>query len=973
MKKNPIYPADYPYAPIRTCGKAVTIFFVCLLPFYTQGQDFTTILDKSDPVSRLISNARYWESRGDTEQCRRLLRHALADAYLCENPARIIHSAAAITYHFTQFGEQDSVEWYARKLLDYAQQQHLPEVEMYALLIQTTSLTEKQRYHDALRCAEKARIIAKDLNDEYLEGLVMFAIGRAMCEIQQNVEESNKYLYAAQKIFEDSRDTFRVIRIAYFIAEGEKENAAKRNVQFAKIKALSLRFHDERLWMNTLRIMANYLPPEEALSTLNEALDIANQFRNSYMVQRIQVQMSEQWLKLEDYEQALHFLGLALKACKACLPDNGAQHYYAIYKAKGEDGIALYYLERLRQIEVEDQKRISEAMVEEWEARFQLREKDWFIEKQQRINCLLTAMVGLAVLLLIVSGWLMLKLRRDRKSLAKSNQIIHQQAEALRQLDEAKSRFFANVSHELRTPLSLMMAPIGTVLKSGDFSLLKNVQENGRQLLQLINGILKLAKLESNHLELRESPQQLYSLTKRIADNFESQAASHGIDYTFRFKGNKNILVLLDKDQFETMLNNLLSNALKFTPPGNGVQILLEVHSDNIRLIVSDTGRGIHPDDLPHVFDRFFQSSQPDAATEGGTGIGLALCQELAKLMQGRLWAESQLGQGSKFYFEFPKKETRADVLASDQIPESATTQLEYSEGAPDTEPAFYPATALLASTDENRPSVLVVEDHPGLREYLQHILSPYYRVVFAKNGQVALNLLQENVAPLNSGGVPHGQFQLILSDLMMPVMDGFQLLKALKNSNELRHIPVIMLTARADMQDKLNALRIGVDDYVLKPFDTEELLARMEALLRNQWQRLEFIRSEQALIAAQGSPKQDSTVGIMVSEEDQQWLAELETAVAEGISDFHFNIELLAGQLAMSRSALYRRIRQLTGLSPNEYINEVRFRQAKILLETRRYRAVKSVAYAVGMKDVKYFSQMYFNRLGVMPSAYMN
>ncbi|MBX2893173.1 MAG: response regulator [Saprospiraceae bacterium] len=536
---------------------------------------------------------------------------------------------------------------------------------------------------------------------------------------------------------------------------------------------------------------------------------------------------------------------------------------------------------------------------------------------------------------------------------------IEKQAEELRQLDKVKSNFFANVSHELRTPLTLMLGPISSMLKSGElsnrnFTYAKLAQQNGEQLLKLVGEILDLQKLESKKLELHPKPVLLYPLLKRIAAQFESLAQNKSIAFVFLYRAEKSLQIETDAAKLELVINNLLSNAMKFTSAGERVEFKAEDLAHGIRLTVTDTGKGIHPGDLPRVFDRFFQSRQADAPTEGGTGIGLALVRELSVLFGGSVSVQSPAAgeKGSAFTFEFPKIEVMG-----------AAEQLVEENPAPVGEAFAIPA--ITENDAPEKPSILLVEDNLDLRIYLQTLLSDKYRVRAAENGQAALHYLSQEIENRKSEIV-----NLVISDIMMPVMDGFQLLEKLKSDERFRHIPVVLLTARADMQDKIRALRIGVDDYLLKPFEEEELLVRVAALLeryserRRGWES----RSEEAEEAEQ-PPGSD----IRLSEHDAAWLASLETLVAAEAQNDQLSVTWLADQLHLSERHFQRRLKLLTGLSPNAYIKEVRLQEARRLLELRQVRSVKEAAWAVNFRDEKYFAQQFRERFGKYPSEMMH
>jgi DNA-binding response OmpR family regulator len=391
---------------------------------------------------------------------------------------------------------------------------------------------------------------------------------------------------------------------------------------------------------------------------------------------------------------------------------------------------------------------------------------------------------------------------------------------------------------------------------------------------------------------------------------------------------------MLDQNKFEKILNNYLSNALKFTPPNGQISVEAKQEGQHLVFAVKDSGRGIHPEDLPHVFDRFYQSNRADTPAEGGTGIGLSLSKELAQLLGGEVWAESVLGEGSSFYLRLPiiQAAVNKNVSPASVIDQEEVLTATIVESAP------------IAKQDIH---ILVVEDNKDLRDYYQIILSAY-QVTLAENGQVALNLL--NTQPLPN---------LIISDLMMPVMDGMQLLNALKSSDALRHLPVIMLTARTNRQDKIKALRFGIDDYLNKPFDEEELLVRIANLLK-------YSASRNEPLAKENSPAPSSGL----SQTEMNWLEELESYILSQLTKPGLSVANIAHEFAMSESTLLRQLKKLTGLTPNQYLREVKLNQAQMYLTNQTFRNVAEVAYQVGFKDPTSFTRSFKKRFGKAPTA---
>jgi signal transduction histidine kinase/DNA-binding response OmpR family regulator/ligand-binding sensor domain-containing protein len=522
---------------------------------------------------------------------------------------------------------------------------------------------------------------------------------------------------------------------------------------------------------------------------------------------------------------------------------------------------------------------------------------------------------------------------------------IEQQTVDLQALERLKWRFYTNITHELRTPLTLMLGPVSTLLKgktpdAPDFHLLKIAQQNGRKLYRRVSEMLDFSKLETETLVLAEKPAHITSLTSRLVGNFDSHAQFLGINLIHTIEPHPNRTILIDTDKYETIIDNLLSNALKFTTRGGSVYVSLTTPvPDRLLLTVRDNGPGIHPNDLPHVFDRYYQTKFSNTGTEGGTGIGLALCAELAKLFGGTLRVESVQGAGTAFFMEWPVTD-----VADSEPPKSAWLPMD-SEVV--SSPAFGQPTIVAASV----PRILIVEDNPDLQAFLVHLLSDAYVVQTAPNGEEAIAWLNER---------PDHPADLILSDIMMPRMDGFALLEYLKADERYSHIPVVLLTARADMSDRLRALRIGVHDYLTKPFEEEELMVRIENLLQ---------RSQIRKVAIADEPEYKPG---QMSAADATWLEELATWTQRNLASDLLNVGTLAQQMNLSERQLLRRLRQLTGMSPQQYIQELRLMAARDLLERGAYRTVAEVAYATGFGHPKVFSRAFRARFGRLPSVYI-
>lgn len=518
------------------------------------------------------------------------------------------------------------------------------------------------------------------------------------------------------------------------------------------------------------------------------------------------------------------------------------------------------------------------------------------------------------------------KIREDKK-------LIEHQAAQLKELDELKSRFFQNVSHELRTPLTLILGPLDKVLgrnklENQDFTLLKIMKENVKHLHKRINELLDLSSLDAVSMEMHPVPVQLYTFLKRTLSQFESSASVKNIRLEFNFHPDQDLTLLLDKEKMEKILFNLLSNAIKFTPENGTVAVKCRQSEGKVQLQVKDTGIGIPQEEQEKIFDRFFQASR-DQYFEG-TGIGLSLCKELAELMEGAIKVTSEPGKGSTFTLTIPAIETMEAPHVKDRSEfEDADVSIEKEA---------------LQTGDP----ILVVEDNASLRNYLKLVLEKY-NVKLAGHGKEALEILENGFSPV-----------AIITDIMMPVMDGVALLEKIRQHNRYRNIPVIMLTAVNSSTQKVEALRIGVDDYLTKPFNEEELKASLQAIIANSKNRMADNRVQAAT----------ETPGL--TEGDLAWLQEVEEIIFKNIGNPLFGIEQLADQLQISTRRLQQKIKAISGMTPKAYQREVQLEKARRILVSGACKSVSELSGIVGFSDAHYFSNLYEKRFGKKPKDYL-
>jgi signal transduction histidine kinase/DNA-binding response OmpR family regulator len=517
----------------------------------------------------------------------------------------------------------------------------------------------------------------------------------------------------------------------------------------------------------------------------------------------------------------------------------------------------------------------------------------------------------------------------------------------LKELDELKSRFFADISHEFRTPLTLILGPMDKLLAeqpqeehARQFHLVKR---NAQRLLNLINQLLDLSKLEAGKMQLEQTRADIIPLLRGLAHSFESLVESKKIALHFS-SALPHAFLDFDRDKMEQIIANLISNAIKFTPAGGTVHLEVQAAADGrqLQIEVRDTGPGIPAEHLPRVFERFHQAAETAPGGELGSGIGLALAKELAELHGGSISASNIQGGGACFRLLLPYPAAdeqptasfaEAGSLSLGSVVLNATSQVVLAPKLPQT------ASAEAAT-------LLLVEDNADMRAFIREALTDQYQVIEAADGQEGIAMALEHIP------------DLIISDVMMPRVDGLELCGALKSDERSSHIPIVLLTAKADIESRLAGLERGADDYLAKPFNRDELLLRTRNLLESRRRLRERYASLQP-----PEPAQEKDLQI-----EDAFLLKVRGILEAHLSDTEFEIDQLSRALGMSRSQLFRKIKALTGQSPSIFIRKVRLQRGRELLLTTEMN-VSEVAYEVGFSTPGYFSDAFVEAFGVRPS----
>ncbi len=550
----------------------------------------------------------------------------------------------------------------------------------------------------------------------------------------------------------------------------------------------------------------------------------------------------------------------------------------------------------------------------------------------------------------------------NRKVLKNQLKLEHEHALKLAEVDRLKSHFFTNISHEFRTPLTLIMGPSDSILKSSADEEIKNgaeiIKRNAGRLLRLINQLLDLSKLDEKKLKLHAEEANLVSFIKGIVMSFEAFAERKDLNLGIQASKN-NINLYFDRDKMEHIITNLLSNAIKFTARGGSITVkIIEKGKDTILIKISDTGIGIPESEIPKLFDRFYQVDNSQTREFEGSGLGLALTKELVELHHGTIHVESKVGnpkigkQGwTELTIELPRGEYH---LTEDEILKKPETV--ESPDLPEYEEIEIPAPSKkeIKEADENKIDktiVLIVEDNKDVREYVREILHKDYCVEEAINGEQGVRKA-EKIIP-----------DLIISDIMMPRMDGNQLTRILKNEEKTSHIPIILLTAKCEQESRIEGLETGADDYLTKPFDTDELKVRIKNLIENRRKLQEKFRKDGV------TPfREIKHFGKL----DQNFIDKVNNVIDEHLSEEEFSIEDLGKKVNMSRSQVHRKLTALTGKSPSLYMRSLRLAKAKELILAQAGN-ISEIAYSVGFSSPAYFTRCFKEEFGIPPSEILN
>lgn len=812
----------------------------------------------------------------------------------------------------------------------------------------------KGQHSEAIEYFMKSLAAYETLNDKSKISLALMHIGHTF-ELAGSYDKALEYLkrsLALNKEFADKyNEGWALVNIG--VVYGRMNEIDTALVYYKKSLEIAEEINNHRLILTCLdNIGGKYSMQkdfEKANQYLQKAYRLSEESGQNSRTVYITGNLAENYLYMGQFDSARNYgeRQLELAIFSELISEQKVAYYILaqIYDSLGDYKRAHKAL--LKYITLNDTifSRQKSEQIEALRESFETEKKEQEIENLIAINETARyrniSFAGAAISFLVLGGLLYyvqrLKNRRNRLLLEKE-----------KELDRMKSRFFANISHEFRTPLTLILSPLDNLISKIEQLEVKKqlvvMKRNAGRLLNLVNQLLDLSKIESGKLTLNISRSDVISLVKGVTMSFHSMADQKHIELDLDIFPER-LELNFDREKMETILTNLLSNAFKFTSEQGRISIHSRIETPKGKptaqgmfvIKVSDNGSGIPAEEIEQIFNRFYQSDQNQLLQQEGSGIGLALTKELVELHGGIIAAHSNHGVGTQIIVQIPMS-LRASKSADSIIAKPITTEVSITHDTLEVEEEKVQEVHL--------PLILLIEDHKDVRTYVQEILASTYRVQTAEDGEKGIASAFELIP------------DLILSDVMMPRKNGYEVCHTLKNDEKTSHIPIVLLTAKSDSEDKIEGLQTKADDYVTKPFVPEELLARIANLIASRKLLREKYKKEGVI-----RPKD-----ITVNSIDETFLNRLIENVEQHISDEKFGVEQLGRALGMSRSQLHRKMTSLLDQGPNQFIRSFRLQRAYDLLKQKAATA-SEIAYQVGFSSPSYFTKCFHEHFGFTPT----
>lgn len=914
-------------------------------------------------LQNYYNNLRNEGSKLSSEELESLNRTGLVAAQKLGANELILNFAIDLEFLSIGLSKYEEAEAYNRIRLEVAELMPSEEEVLESHISLATNFIYQGRFLEAI----DQYLLALAYKEKYLP-----AYTRLIEEVYNNMslcylflgeaKEALTYLYLSKPFIQELEGTQRYLSLAglynttlYCFIELEEKDSIHlysqqliENLTLAEEDTADPSFEVVSIRSDLYFALTQYFLLEEKLDSAKiyyQKLDASNIYSadSKYLMDILYA------IKTEDFQTAKSLLDTPLDVIDTVNNLEYAELLSSYYEAIGDLKNGLFYTKKYKELQIEELKTQRVKLSAYSKERLDAIEKENRIdrlEKEQTNQARLTLIFLVLFILLFLLALLLVFLYRQinaKNRLLKLNiedqQVIAEQAKRLHQVDEEKSRLFTNIAHEFQTPLNVIQG-LGKHLQANtglpDFAEepLEIIIRNSIHLSESTSQILEISS--SATLKPSSNPVwfSLLELVRFVLREHEFLTLQKTVNVQTPDWPETVNPIFSDVEKVETIVKNLFTNAIKFTPSNGSISITFAEDPQGFyELSFEDTGRGIPEEELPRIFDRYYQSSLVE--DEGGFGLGLAICKEYSELLGGEIRVRSSLGKGSMFSLYLPQP---SPVQLEENI------QLyQFPQSKPDL--PLHPKIR-----DERIPEkalhLLVVEDNRDFCNYLNTILSNEYYLKFVHNGYEAIEHLKKY------------RPALILTDWMMPDMNGLKLAYFLRASEEYSKIPLLMLTARNLMSDQIKALRVGLDDYLTKPIDSEVLKTRIRELLQRQEEKEDFT-------SLFPSPKSD----IPLSTNDQNWLVEIEKIIFPLISNFDLTVEQIAQLSDMSAKNLNRKIKATTGLTAKKFIQEIRYWEARRMLETGEYQSVKAVCLSVGLKDIRNFSRKFKERFGLYPS----
>ncbi|WP_185156019.1 ATP-binding protein [Fulvivirga kasyanovii] len=768
---------------------------------------------------------------------------------------------------------------------------------------------EMRYYKEALKIYEK-------MDDKYGINAIYKSLG-AMENANKNHNQAREYLEKSYSYFKDYNDPLMLAGIEYQLglshhSLGNTDQAlVYYNQAASRVEGTEGSSLPANLYRDMGRLFGSRNEPDKSILYFKKALDNALRVGNIQSIELALEALSDAYFAKGDYREAYNTL-----------------KRHGFYN----DSINVIYRDKaLHELEAKYQTEKNEKQIDLLTAQNELAQN----EKKTQLYILL----GIVLIVLVIAV-VFYVLYRNRQKLTKK----------LRQLDSARSHFFANISHEFRTPLTLIKSPVEKQLAQPGLSVemqtdLKVINQNADRLLALVDQLLDLSKLESGHLQLRVAHADLFSDIRAMASAFRYLAEQKSIGYTLLIDDTTN-LYWYDRDVVEKITVNLLSNAIKYTGESGEVKLTATVAGNRFKLSVKNTGEGIPKEEIDRIFERFYQTDD----SHEGVGIGLALVHELTTLHKGHLNYSGEESGWLEFVVTLPvdRASFSTGEFATPERIKAVTGSRATINSHPYSSPVNDQHPDEQSENDATHPTLLIVDDNTDIRKLVKGLFDTDYKVLEAENGRLGIEIALQTIP------------DVIISDIMMPGVDGVELAATLKQDERTSHIPIILLTAKAGEANELIGLETGADDYVVKPFGNELLKVKVKNLVNIRAQLHKRYSRELVL-----SPKE-----VTVTSTDEKFLQRVQALFDEKLTDPQFNAQVFSTEIGMSRMQLHRKLKALVGCTTSELIRSQRLKLAAQLLQKGGVN-MSEVGYTVGFNDPSYFSKCFKEFYGHSPSEY--